>query len=204
LCHLPLAALPGAKPRSFLVEEYAIGYVPSGRHLLERAAGAARPKSDGLLALGNLDYGRPAAGPAAPGGGPPPPYGRLPGTPLEVERVGALFRRRFPGGRAPRLLTGAAADKAGLQRELAPAPGAPRWRYLHLATHGYFAAPRTPPARRAGKEPLPLADPAEQRTYGRNPLLLTGLALAGANRSRDGGLLTAEEGAGLDPRGTGG
>jgi CHAT domain-containing protein len=203
LCHLPLAALPGATPRTFLLEEYALGYLPSGRHLLDLTADEARFKSAGLLAVGHLAYGRPLAGPPAPGVAADglPRYDGLPGTRLEVERIGALFRQQFPAGPAPRLVTGTAADKAGLQRALAPAPGVARWRYLHLATHGYCAAPRTPPTRRPVQEPSPFADLAEQRTWGRNPLLLSGLALAGANRSREEGLLTAEEVAGLDLRG---
>src|SRR5262249_52250969 len=55
---LPFAALPGQKPGSFLLEDVTIGYVTSGRHLLELDADTSRPKSAGLLALGGLAYGK--------------------------------------------------------------------------------------------------------------------------------------------------
>src|SRR5262249_3640050 len=42
VCGLPFAALPGTKPGSYLIEEWSIGYVTSGRHILELAA-AERP-----------------------------------------------------------------------------------------------------------------------------------------------------------------
>jgi CHAT domain-containing protein len=48
---------------------------------------------------------------------------------------------------------------------------------------------------------LLFTDPQQYRTFGRNPLLASGLVLAGANRSPDDGLLRAEEAAGLDLRG---
>src|SRR5262249_50792996 len=56
LCGLPFAALPGGKASTFLLEERAIGYVPSGRHLLETATGGKRPEADGLLLVGGLAY----------------------------------------------------------------------------------------------------------------------------------------------------
>src|SRR5262249_57937908 len=57
VCGLPFAALPGAKPGSFLLEELTIGYVTSGRHLLERDLDGQRPRGRGLLAVGDLDFG---------------------------------------------------------------------------------------------------------------------------------------------------
>jgi hypothetical protein len=55
LSSLPLSILPGATPGSYLVEEYAFGYlVVSGLDLVL----AKRPRSagHGLLALGGIDY----------------------------------------------------------------------------------------------------------------------------------------------------
>jgi CHAT domain-containing protein len=70
--------------------------------------------------------------------------------------------------------------------------------YLHLATHGFFE----PPPENVVTRPLP-DDPlgAEYRTFVRNPMLLSGLVLAGANRDPAKAVLTAEEVAGLDLRG---
>ena len=52
------SALPGSKPGSYLIEEVAIAQIPSARQLLPLPNRAA---SAGLLALGGLDYGKPAA-----------------------------------------------------------------------------------------------------------------------------------------------
>jgi hypothetical protein len=41
LAFVPFAALPGSKPGTYLVEEVTLGYVTSGRHLLELAADSA-------------------------------------------------------------------------------------------------------------------------------------------------------------------
>src|SRR5262249_13587911 len=134
LSGLPFAALPGSKPGSYLLEEITIGYVTSGRHLLELDADTSRPKSAGLLALGGLSYGKPDQ----KGDKLKPPAQDLPGTQVEVERLVQTYRTHFPKEREPLLLRGAAADSGRLKEELTPEKGQPRWRYLHLATHGFF------------------------------------------------------------------
>src|SRR5262249_37286487 len=130
------------------------------------------------------------------------PWGSLPGTRLEMERVSKSYCENFPDSRPPRLLSGAAGDKPGLQRELATDQGGRRWRYLPLAPPALSALPpRGAVRRRLRGVGLLFADPQEERTFGRNPLLSSGLVLAGANRSSEDGLLRAEEAAGLDLRG---
>jgi CHAT domain-containing protein len=200
LTGLAFAALPGPKAGTYLLEEVALGYVSSGRHLLELAAADDGPRGQGLLAVGGLVYGQAKAdGPAAA----KRTFGDLPGTRLEVEQVGRLFRQQFPTMAAPRLLGGAEIDADALTALLAPAKGAARPRYLHLATHGFFEP--TPPAvqklRHALMERLPFEAARQYGAYGRNPLLLSGLVLAGANRDREKGILRAEELANLDLRG---
>jgi CHAT domain-containing protein len=83
---------------------------------------------------------------------------------------------------------------------LLPQAGHPRWRYLHLATHGFFdpPLPAEDPARRPKDLAPTFGEQREQLTYGRNPLLRCGLVLAGANRDTAHGFLSAEEVAGLD------
>jgi tetratricopeptide (TPR) repeat protein len=202
LCGLSFAALPGGKAHTFLIEEVALGYVTSGRHPLELAAADDGPRGQGLLAVGGLSYG--AAPAALPRGVPKRGYPDLPGTRTEAERLGQLFRQHFPGTATPRLLTGAAADADALQRLLDPAAGKMRPRYLHLATHGFFEPP-SPEAvklRWPAEEPLLPFDLAKAyRTYTRNPLLLCGLVLAGANRDPERGILRGEAVAELDLRG---
>src|SRR5262249_61455490 len=63
LTGLSFAALPGRQANTYLIEEVALGYVTSGRHLLELALEDSRPAA-GLLAVGGLAYG------AAPRGKP--------------------------------------------------------------------------------------------------------------------------------------
>jgi CHAT domain-containing protein/tetratricopeptide (TPR) repeat protein len=70
---------------------------------------------------------------------------------------------------------------------------------IHLATHGFFVGDACVRARRAGD-----AARATSADAGENPLLLSGLALAGANQrgharlGEDDGIVTAEEIASLD------
>jgi CHAT domain-containing protein len=196
LTALPFAALPGSQPSSYLLEEVALGYVTSGRQLLELAISAGRP-ADGLLALGGLPYG--AAPDVAtlallPGKAA---LEELPGTRLEVDGLARAFRQARPGERVT-LLTGAAVDAARLQRELPVGRGRTGYRYLHLATHGFFEPPPdNVVTRRLPDDPLG----TEYRNFVRNPMLLSGLLLAGANSDPGKAVLTAEEVAGLDLRG---
>jgi CHAT domain-containing protein len=199
LATLPFAALPGGKPGSFLIEEFAVGYVTSGRQLLDLAATRGH-KGEGLLVVGGLNFGK-----AAPAEDPEArprfaPWDALPGTRLEAGRVAAAFRAAFPELAAPRLVGGAAAGKEALVRALTPSGRRPRWRFLHLATHGFFdpPPPTRPRRREAGR--LLFAGAVEHATFDRNPLLASGLVLAGANASEDN-LLSAEEISGLDLRG---
>jgi CHAT domain-containing protein len=199
LTGLAFAALPGSKAGTYLLEEVALGYVSSGRHLLELAAPADGPRGTGLLAVGGLAYGEPPAQAAQARKG----YRYLPGTRREAEQVGRLFRRHFPEAPPPRLLGGADTDAERLTAQLPPAAGARRPRYLHLATHGFFepTPPEVQKLRHALMERLPFDTARQYGAYGRNPLLLSGLVLAGANRDQEKGILRAEELANLDLRG---
>jgi CHAT domain-containing protein len=113
----------------------------------------------------------------------------LPSSGIEAREIEALWTSasaRREGEREARLLTGAAASEPAFK---ASAGGR---RILHIATHSFF-------------EPLDCRQAGGHRP-GENPLLLSGLALAGANRRQevkspaDGedGILTAEEIASLD------
>ena len=85
-------------------------------------------------------------------------------------------------------------------RRHSPNAGAPRYRYMHLATHGFFDPPAADP-RRPVEDLLAFDQSRDRRTCGRNPLVLSGLVLANANRSPAQGGLSAEEVADLDLRG---
>jgi CHAT domain-containing protein len=194
LCQFPLAALPGGKPGSYLIEEVAIAQVASGRHLFDllRPAGKVAGPGRGLVALGGVDYGKGATYPA------------LPGTAPEARRCRTLFRNAFPAEPAA-TLSGAGATVQAVRRALAGKR--PRW--LHLATHGFFEPPGRVERLLRGLAARP-DGPALWReqtvTLSSLPLLRSGLALAGANRPEDdprapAGVLTGQDVEGLDLRG---
>ncbi|MBI1950905.1 MAG: CHAT domain-containing protein, partial [Acidobacteria bacterium] len=143
-------------------------------------------------------------------------FGPLPAAERETRQIVALWREaartgRTAGGR-PEIpgrqtvagdlyLTGRDASEAAFKQN------APGRSVLHLATHGFFLGDRCPsalePARGIGG--IASADPTSPPPVtGENPLLLSGLALAGANNRRaagpdeEDGILTAEEIAALD------
>jgi CHAT domain-containing protein len=179
-----------------------------------------RDRGDSLVAVGGVglnadlkpeDVGiaMASAPPRLPGPARAGPLGThwdlLPQTRAEAEGLAALFEEVFD--RAAVVLTGSAATKRAL-RERAPSA-----RFLHVATHGYFApdsvrslsdragAPiRVSPAAAAVPSSPGLWTPlgASETATGLAPMTLCGLALAGANRGTDPlgrvpGILTAEE-----------
>jgi CHAT domain-containing protein/tetratricopeptide (TPR) repeat protein len=211
LTAVPWGALPGDRPGTVLLEQYALATAPHAPFLLDRLT--APPQSSGaggqVLAVGGVDYDgipkplgdpagrtdllalRPAETGRGPGGNG---WKSLPGTAREVEAVAGLAAPR------PLLrLEGTEAGTARLLREL------PKARWAHIATHGFFANPEV----RSILQPDPrlFAFEGRERAAGlRNPLVLSGLVLAGANRPAgpqahraddDLGIVTAEAIAGL-------
>jgi CHAT domain-containing protein len=132
-------------------------------------------------------------------------FAPLPRSAPEAHEVAELWQaedRDAPGDIMA--LVGADASEAAFKVE------APGHRALHLATHGFFLGGRCGPAFAGsrgigGLSPAAKAPQSQKTTpAGENPLLLSGLALAGANRRDDvgpddeDGILTAEEIAALD------
>jgi CHAT domain-containing protein/tetratricopeptide (TPR) repeat protein len=187
LTGLSFAALPGQKAGTFLVEELAVATVPSGRLLLALLDRDGPATGSGLLVLGGAKHGK-------------APRGRiglrdLPGTLREAQNLRKQYHAAFPNEPVV-LLKEEEADRAHLLRAVDERPG--KWRWLHLATHGFFAAPVLEPAGRSG---LPFPVYRAYLTSVRNPLLLSGIVLTGYNRAREQGTLTAEEVQALDLRG---
>ena len=115
----------------------------------------------------------------------------LPASLNEVDAVVTLWTR---ARRATTRLTGSAASEAAFK---AAAAGR---QVLHLATHGFFLGGRCATAFDASSEPAERA----ARLARENPLLLSGLILAGAHRegaADEDGVLTAEEIAALNLNG---
>jgi CHAT domain-containing protein/Flp pilus assembly protein TadD len=211
VARLPLAALPGSKPDSYLLEEVSLAVVPVPQLLPELlAARQADPEpKPSLLLVGDVDFG------AAPGladargtsrsaargrgAGALPAADRLPFTREEIALVRESFQRRFPRGTVTMLCEDRATEAAVRQQ-------APRHRWLHLATHGFFAPPQLrsalAPTRERGAGGPGLSEAGSdafgwQGISGFHPGLLSGLVLAGANRpaqpGADDGILTALE-----------
>lgn len=125
-------------------------------------------------------------------------FGPLPAAERETQEIVFLWRE---AARTGLYLTGRNASEAAFKQN---APGSS---VLHLATHGFFLGDRCPSALEAsrGIGGIASADPTSPPPVtGENPLLLSGLALAGANNRRaagpeeEDGILTAEEIAALD------
>ena len=191
--------------RRYLVERYSFTYLSSGRDLL-RLQVQRKSKSEPII-LANPSFGEPiplsAANARAPKWrlkppdskrqhSPRPPYATvsselekiyfvpLAGSDKEAQVIKSLFAEA-------RVLTGNEATESALKRVAAP-------RMIHLATHGFFFRD---PATSVGNE--------SGDTKLMNPLLRSGLALAGANLRRSGdedGILTALEASGLNLWGT--
>ncbi|MBW1688880.1 MAG: CHAT domain-containing protein, partial [Deltaproteobacteria bacterium] len=204
---IPFAALMDADGR-YLVERYAITHLTSGRDLLR--LGEARTPGNPPMVIAAPDYGPlSAAARQVAARSPQAPVSRrsrdltplqwepLPGARLEGEAIEKLL--------GIKALAGAEARESVLKQVHGP-------RLLHIATHGFFLADQQepPPQTRAPGPQLPggasgssfLRPPL---AMGENPLLRSGLALAGANQRDEGaedGILTALEMAGLDLSGT--
>jgi len=186
----------------YLAQSYGLSYLSSGRDLLR--LGRGRPPRTAALLVGN-----PAFDEAAPGGSAAVAADRgrrsadlasvrftpLGGTAQEVEAIGAIL----PDAR---VATGSEATEALVQKVDGPV-------VLHIASHGFFLAPRAGAAAATahGLE-LDVSDAYRLRLrapQSENPLIRSGLALAGANAHSSGGddgILTALEVAGLRLDGT--
>lgn len=215
LGRFPLVALPGKTAGSFLLEERAIAIVPVPQALVSLLARDVtnRPEVDGnLLVLGDVDYD------SLPGNiesSPKKKFGRqlaglrgadwrnftpLPATRGEVATIDKLYRGLF-GDAGVTVLEQTQASEARFRQE------ATRHKFLHIATHGFFAPESLRSAlehsvtRSVGSGP----ENGAQRYVGVPPGMLSGLVFAGANREPDGleddGILTASEVESLDLRG---
>ena len=194
---IPFGALVDEQTR-YLVETLSLTYLTSGRDLLRLQITNTQNNQAPVVVADPLFEAQPqtlAAQGRAPADGSDrrsfdfatlraPP---LPGTATEASALRGLLPEAT-------VLTRAAATESAVKRLSRP-------RVLHLATHGFFLAdqPEDPSAREVGRVSL-----AALKIE--NPLLRSGLLLAGANSLRgDGdndGVLTALEAAGLDLWGT--
>ena len=190
----------------YLIENYSVTYLTSGRDLLRMQA-AKTSKSKPLI-IANPMFGAAQAEQtiAVKQSRKPAPrenkprsvtgarnmsdtyFAPLGGTTQEARSIQNLFPEAL-------FLSGAQATETALKQTIAP-------QILHIATHGFFLEDKDS---QSGK-PTATRD-AKTTVKTENPLLRSGLALAGANRhdagdNTDDGVLTALEASGLNLWGT--
>lgn len=198
---IPFEALTNEK-NQYLIEQYAFTYLSGGRDLLRLKT--PREYKDTSLIVANPSFGESRRKENPPGSAARSEVKRsvtaarnlsetyfapLAATTAEARSIQALFPNAV-------LLTGAQANESALKQAIAP-------RILHIATHGFFLenageseTSKNSQNRRANAE-----------TETENPLLRSGIALAGANKNKnrdakDDGILTALEASGLNLWGT--
>jgi CHAT domain-containing protein len=216
LCRLPFGALMNPSGEH-LIDKFVISYLSSGRGLVEQVAAPATASPP--MVFGNPDYewdGNPSGalnnGKGHTGGRPPSGaadddllFQPLPATMAEVQAVSRLL--------SAQPLIGPSALKSAAMSARSPV-------VLHFATHGYFLKSEAPegigPAMGLPVEAV-IGIAAEHAVGDRlslriqNPLLRSGIAMAGANAwlkykttsaEIGDGLLSAEDIAGMDLSGT--
>jgi CHAT domain-containing protein len=192
--------------QKFIVERYSVTYLTTGRDLLRLQK--PRTSHAGPMVVANPLFGESTETLLAQSGSSSKPgdstverrrsvtsgatladvyFAPLPGTEQEARSIQSLF----PDAN---VVTGAQATKATLKAANAP-------EILHIATHGFFLQDRLENSGNVeSKQTAASAPPAAQ-----NPLLRAGLALTGANITKDGsedGILTGLEASGLNLWGT--
>jgi CHAT domain-containing protein/Tfp pilus assembly protein PilF len=205
---IPFEALVDEQ-ENYLVQRYAVTYLTSGRDLLRIQV--ARESRSQPLVIADPSFGEPAAQQivktnvatraTAPGvrrrsvtaarSLSEVYFAPLRGTAQEARAIKTLFPEA-------NLLTGTRATKAALKQATAPS-------ILHIATHGFFLQDSDRASARAVQM---AARGAGANAQIENPLLRSGLALAGANLrgggggGGDDGILTALEASSLNLWGT--
>ncbi len=189
---IPFAALIDENNR-YLVENYEVTYLSSGRDLIKLQA--ELPSKENPVIVANPQFDKPGNPSLASVDSNTRSivnqtstdlaslkFSVIAGTATEAKAISTILPR-------VKLLTGAEATESTIKQLNAP-------NILHIATHGFFL------------EDLPTVQPsnAEKKITGaNNPLLRSGLALAGFNLRSSGnedGVLTALEVAGLNLAGT--
>jgi len=225
LGRLPLGALPGREPGRYLLEDHRLATIPVPQLLpaLIHDEGK-RELTRELLLIGDVDYEAAPDGTSTPTTKKKRPtrpgenrsitaasiaadrapagdvvFGRLVNTAGEIAAIRDLYGRLYEvTDDDPRALAQGDATEQSFRKF------AGMYRHLHLATHGFFAAPdhlsaleSRAPSRAVGDGDRGGLVARDSPLVGFNPGLLSGLALAGANceptAQVDDGILTSQE-----------
>ncbi|MEM0927443.1 MAG: CHAT domain-containing protein, partial [Planctomycetota bacterium] len=206
LHRLPWAALPGRRDDEYLLHDYAVLTAASGQQLYGVLLDPPITAPSELLVVGGIDYGQGLGETSPLRNNESVFWPQLPGAEAEVTSVVKLWGSRG----TVKQLGRREADERALARWL------PRVRFAHLATHGFFDTSGEVYGTNLRDQPVfnsAIAGSKRRSSVAfRNPLLMTGIVTAGANRPSekddlglpigDDGILTAEEISGLDMRNT--
>ncbi len=210
LNRVPWAALPGRKPDSYLVEDYALATANYGQQLFGLLTNRP-PQGEGLLVAGRIRYDQKPVSHSVDTDQMVSrtievseedrnwPY--LKGAEREADAVSGLWKKSS----ALVNVSGTAASEGAVSELMEKS------RYAHLATHGFFDRATDVYHVNLRKQSLfetqLMGDRQGATVAARNPLLMTGIVLSGANiepKKNDlglpigsDGILTAEEIVGL-------
>jgi len=202
---IPFEVIP-APEGGYLIDKYNIHYVGVGRDVLRFATTIpGKPEKPMIMASPDFDLcagkGKKESDMSLPGrrsrdfSRGRKRFDRLPGTKVEGEEIGSLLNTK------PLL------EQEALESRI-KAASSPS--ILHIATHGFFQSDQELADQKSRMQPGMFGDIGTQRFLGgniENPLLRSGLALAGANTfctfgelppEAEDGILTAEDVTGLD------
>ena len=218
LGRLPLAALPGREPGTYLIDDYRIASIPVPQLLPEVVGKEVSRDAEyqSVLLVGDVNYD---AGETDVESDRPPPaietfasaraasgqtWSGLKETGREIEFIKGLFRQSGSAGDSTIIdLRGAAATESAFRAH------APDCQLLHLATHGFFAAAK----KNSGMSTEVISVSPDEMGFGQSgsrafefsPGQLSGLVFAGANQplapigpladetEQDDGIMTADE-----------
>jgi CHAT domain-containing protein len=197
---IPYEALVDEQNR-YLIERFSFAYLASGRDLLRLQV--ARDSKSNPIVVANPAFGEPELTAMANAGGrgsqlaslgakrqtvtTGSDFAPLGGTTGEAQAIKSLFAEAS-------VLTGTRATESSLKRVSAP-------RIMHIATHGFFLTDAPVPSNAIAEKTRAISASIKIA----NPLLRSGLALAGANLRQSGtddGILTALEASALNLWGT--
>jgi CHAT domain-containing protein len=167
---LPLAALPGKKAGTSLLEDYSFVAVPIPSLLPEILANRPVPnKTPAAVIIGDVDFD---AGPLE--SKRVNNFSRLAGTAGEIKAINEIHRKMFPNGQVE-LISGQEATKKRFLDRAATAD------HLIIATHGFFL----PESEEEAQSRLKLTRGLmfEHHVLVSNPAVRSGLVFAGANRA---------------------
>jgi CHAT domain-containing protein/Tfp pilus assembly protein PilF len=196
---MPFGALVDEQGR-YLVENYTFNYLTSGRDLLRLETQTEPRQQPVVIANPSFDLAVTIGGQKVPERSGDRglrsldfktlPIKPLPGTAQEASAIKSIMPSAL-------VLTEVAATEAALKQVAGP-------RVLHIATHGFFL--KDQPLRTVVASRRFEMEEAPRAVQGENPLLRSGLVLAGVTKGQSGagedGVLTALEVSGLDLWGT--